>query len=111
MKRNLSYLAILIGTIAVTGHPIAAMAAMTFTTVKTEFPDSSERFPAGPHADAINNNCLGCHSADMVLDQPPMPRAKWQAVVDKMRSSYKAPVSDADANAVVDYLASVKGAK
>ena len=47
----------------------------------------------------------------MVLDQPPMTRAKWQAVVDKMRSSYKAPVNDEDAKAVVDYLASVKGAE
>ena len=111
MKRNLSCLATLVGMIAVTCHPIAATAATTFKSVKTEFPDSSEQFPAGPHADAINNNCLGCHSADMVLDQPPMTRAKWQAVVDKMRSSYKAPVNDADAKAVVDYLESVKGAK
>ena len=111
MKQSLSYLEIMVGMIAVTGHPIAARAAMTFKSVKTEFPDSSAQFPAGPHADAINNNCLGCHSVEMVLDQPPMTRAKWQAEVDKMRGSYKAPVNDADAKAVVDYLASVKGAK
>ena len=103
-------LAILVGT-AVTEQPAAAKAAMTFKSVKVQLPDSDVQFPAGPHADAINNNCLSCHSADMVLNQPPMARAKWQAEVDKMRASYKAPVNDADAKAIVDYLTGLKSPK
>ena len=59
----------------------------------------------GPGADAINNNCLACHSADMMLDQPLLPRATWTAEVTKMRNVYKAPVSEADAALIVDYLA------
>jgi hypothetical protein len=47
----------------------------------------------------------------MVLNQPPMAREKWQAVVDKMRASYKAPVNDADAKAVVEYLTWLKSPK
>jgi hypothetical protein len=111
MKQKLYYLAILVGMITITDQPIAANAAMTFKTVKVELPDNAEQFPAGPHADAINNNCLSCHSVEMVLNQPPMARAKWQAEVDKMRGSYKAPINDADAKAIVDYLAWLKSAK
>jgi cytochrome c5 len=111
MKREVFCLAILVGAMAVTTQPAAARAAMTFTSVKAEFPDSTAQFPAGPHADVINNNCLSCHTVEMVLNQPPMARAKWQAEVDKMRGSYKAPVNDADAKAIVDYLAWLKSAK
>jgi hypothetical protein len=110
VKLKIFCLAILVGT-AVTAQPAAARAAMTFKSVKVQLPDSDVQFPAGPHADAINNNCLSCHSADMVLNQPPMARAKWQAEVDKMRTSYKAPVNDADAKTIVDYLTWLKSPK
>jgi hypothetical protein len=110
MKVTVFCLAILVG-MAVTEQSATAKAAMTFKSVKVQLPDSDVQFPAGPHADAINNNCLSCHSAEMVLYQPPMVRAKWQAEVDKMRSSYKAPVNDADAKAIVDYLTWLKSAK
>jgi hypothetical protein len=62
-------------------------------------------------ADAINNNCLACHSADMVLNQPALPRTTWEAEVHKMIKAYGAPVDDADVPAIVDYLASTKGTK
>jgi hypothetical protein len=109
MKRNVFYLLVLAGAMAVTG--VAARDTMTFKTVKVALPDSDVQFPAGPHADVINNNCLSCHSVEMVLDQPPMPRATWQAEVDKMRGSYKAPVNDADAKTIVDYLVWLKDPK
>jgi hypothetical protein len=53
----------------------------------------------------VNNNCLVCHSAGMVLTQPRLPRAVWQAEVDKMRSTYKAPIAAEDVPAIVEYLA------
>jgi hypothetical protein len=34
-----------------------------------------------------------------------LPRATWTAEVTKMRGTYKAPISDADAVLIVDYLA------
>jgi hypothetical protein len=73
-------------------------------------PDSDRMFPSGPGSDAANNNCLACHSADMVLNQPVLPKAAWQAEVDKMIKVYKAPVPAADVGAIVDHLASTKGA-
>jgi len=86
--------------------------AATLTTLKSlklDVPTSDAMFPAGPGSDAINNNCLACHSADHVLNQPSLPREAWQEVVTKMIMAYKAPVSSDDAKAIVDYLARTKG--
>jgi cytochrome c5 len=75
-------------------------------SVNVDFPDSDRRFE-GPGADVVNDNCLACHSAGMVLTQPRLSRAVWQAEVDKMRSTYKAPVDAKDVSAIVDYLATL----
>ena len=61
----------------------------------------------GPGADAANNNCLACHSAGMVLNQPAMSKAQWQAEVEKMRTAYKAPIDSSDVGSIVDYLAGI----
>jgi hypothetical protein len=79
-------------------------------SLKLDVPTSEAMFPAGPGSDAINNNCLACHSADHVLNQPSLSREAWQEVVSKMVTAYKAPVSPDDAKAIVDYLVHRKGA-
>jgi cytochrome c5 len=84
---------------------------VTLHSVNVEFPDPGRMFPGDGKADAINNNCLACHSAGMVLTQPAMSRAEWQSEVEKMRGSYKAPVEEADVPAIVDYLVALKGRK
>ena len=86
--------------------------AATITTLKSlklDVPTSDTMFPAGPGSDAINNNCLACHSADHVMNQPSLSREGWQEVVNKMITAYKAPVSPDDAKAIVDYLVHTKG--
>jgi cytochrome c553 len=77
------------------------------TTV--DLPAGDSLFPGGASAEALNNNCLACHSADMVLNQPALPKATWEAEVHKMISAYKAPVDDADVPAIVAYLEKIKG--
>lgn len=79
----------------------------TLQSVSVDLPDSNRTFPGGATADAINNNCLACHSAGMVLTQPKLPRTTWQAEVDKMRDTYKAPVAAGEVPAIVDYLANL----
>jgi cytochrome c5 len=81
-----------------------AAAITTLKSLKLDVPASDAMFPAGPGSDAINNNCLACHSADHVLNQPSLSREAWQEVVNKMITAYKAPVSPDDAKAIVDYL-------
>lgn len=76
-----------------------------FKSLHLEFPPDTASFPDGPNVKIANQNCLACHSADMVLYQPLLPRAAWAAEVAKMRSTYKAPLNDADIPLIVDYLA------
>jgi hypothetical protein len=82
---------------------------VTLHSVGIDLPDSGRMFP-GPGSDAINNNCLACHSAGMVLNQPVLSKSAWQAEVTKMIQFYKAPVSEGDVAAIVDYLARMKAA-
>jgi hypothetical protein len=89
-------------------HPDQAATITTLKSLKLDVPSSDAMFP-GPGSDAINNNCLACHSADHVLNQPSLPREAWQEVVNKMITAYKAPISPDDAKAIVDYLARTKG--
>jgi cytochrome c5 len=81
-------------------------AGVTLRSVGVEIPDPGNTFPGT--ADIVNNNCLACHSAGMVLTQPQLSRVDWQAEVDKMRKIYKAPIADADVPAIVDYLIHLK---
>lgn len=100
--------AIPIGADLLTARATVAETAIAFQSVNVTLPDSDSMFP-GAGADAINNNCLACHSADMVLNQPAMTHDAWQAEVNKMISSYKAPVAADDVPAIVAYLTKTKG--
>jgi mono/diheme cytochrome c family protein len=79
-------------------------------SVNVEIPFGDRMFE-GPGSDVANNNCLACHSAGMVLDQPALSQVQWRAEVEKMRAAYKAPVDPKDVGAIVAYLVSIKGAK
>jgi hypothetical protein len=97
---------------AVVGIPLAgyAQSPLTLTSVSIELPDPGTMFP-GTDSDAINNNCLACHSAGMVLNQPALSAAAWQAEADKMINVFKAPIDAKDVPAIVAYLVRIKGAK
>lgn len=96
--------------------PVAVMASVMSTSIavgaagqvepksmKIDLPPDDATF-VGLGADAANDNCLTCHSADMVLYQPPLSKAVWQGEVNKMINVYKAPVAKSDVTAIVDYL-------
>jgi hypothetical protein len=109
MFRNLLPVVILLGVASI---PLTARAATPFElkSVKIDLPDSDKMFP-GPGSDAINNNCLACHSAGMVLNQPALSKQAWAAEVTKMINNYKAPVAAEDVGPIVEYLTALKGAK
>jgi cytochrome c5 len=86
-----------------------AAGKLTLKSVSVDLPAGDRMFPDGPGADVANDNCLACHSAGMVLNQPAMSKAQWQAEVDKMRTAYKAPVDAKDVDAILDYLISIRG--
>src|SRR6516165_2690712 len=82
--------------------------AVTLHSVNLSFPRSDNTFPGGAAADTINNDCLICHSAGMVLDQATLSRAAWQGMVDQMHNDFKAPFAAEDGPAIVDYLVDLK---
>jgi hypothetical protein len=60
-------------------------------SVKVDLPFGDRMFE-GSGSDVANNNCLACHSAGMVLNQPALSKAQWRTEVEKMRTAYKAPI-------------------
>lgn len=82
---------------------------MQLRSVSLDLPQGDQMFPPGPGVDALNNNCLACHSAEMVSYQPALSRATWEAEVNKMINTYKAPVAAEDVPAIVAYLDATKG--
>ena len=98
---------------AAVSTPASTSTPQTFAlkSVSVELPASDITFPGGAAADAINANCLSCHSAGMVLTQPNLAKAAWAAEVDKMIHTFKAPIDQRNATAIVDYLSETKGAK
>ncbi len=84
---------------------------LTLRSASIDLPNGDRAFPPGPGLDAVNNNCLACHSASMVLDQPAMPRAAWETEVTKMINVYKAPIAAEDVPTIVAYLDATKGSK
>jgi hypothetical protein len=79
-------------------------AGITLASIAVDQPIDNTQYPDGPHADLINANCTGCHSASMALNQPALSVEQWKGEVTKMRETYKAPVAERDVPAIIAYL-------
>jgi mono/diheme cytochrome c family protein len=81
--------------------------AVTARPVKYRLPEETAAFRPGRNLEVVQGNCTACHSADYVQTQPRGPKFKkdfWQAEVTKMIKVYGAPIEDADAAKIVEYL-------
>lgn len=88
---------------------IAAMVVLA-VLAGTAFPAAADEQPvqlkAGPGLDKVEGNCGACHSLDYIrMNSPFLNAAGWTAEVTKMIKTYGAPIADADAQAIADYLA------
>ena len=108
MSRMIFTLALL--SVAATPIAVDAQSPLKLKSVSIDLPDRDTMF-SGAGSDVVNNNCLACHSAGMVLNQPALPAAAWQAEAEKMLHVYKAPIDEKDVPAIVEYLVRIKGAK
>jgi hypothetical protein len=63
----------------------------------------------GPGVQLARNRCGICHSTDYVVMQPRGDAKQWEAVVTKMIKVYGAPINEADAKAITEYLAAAYG--
>jgi mono/diheme cytochrome c family protein len=77
--------------------------------VSVDLPASQTSFPPGNGSVIANAQCLICHSAGMVLRQPPLTQDEWTGEINKMRNSYGAPMPADQVEALVKYLQSING--
>ncbi|MBO0757469.1 MAG: cytochrome c, partial [Bradyrhizobiaceae bacterium] len=82
MDRAMLLFALMAGTLA----PFDAHAESRFVlkSVTVDLPAGDRTFPTSPGSDLADRNCIVCHSAGMVLNQPPLSKAQWGAEVNKM---------------------------
>ena len=82
---------------------IAALAA--FVTFPAAADEPVIQLKQGPGLDKVEGNCAACHSLVYIqMNSPFLNAAGWNAEVTKMIKGYGAPINDADAKAIVDYL-------
>jgi mono/diheme cytochrome c family protein len=77
--------------------------------VSVDLPASQISFPPGNGSVIANAHCLICHSAGMVLHQPPLTQDEWTGEINKMRSAFGAPIPADQVQALAQYLRSING--
>ena len=68
------------------------------------YPAFALQLAEGPGRGETQISCSSCHSPRYILMQPPLPAATWDAEVRKMIKTYGAPIGDADAQKITQYL-------
>jgi mono/diheme cytochrome c family protein len=86
------------------------MKAFVMLAMLSALPALAEEKPVplknAPGRDTVEQNCGACHSLDYIRMNSPFPSAKlWEAEVTKMIKAFGAPIEDADAKTIIDYLA------
>jgi len=67
--------------------------------------EKSIALKSAPGLDKVEAGCSSCHSLDyLVMNSPFLPVDQWEAEVTKMVKVMGAPISDADARIIADYL-------
>jgi mono/diheme cytochrome c family protein len=88
---------------------LATLAGLTPAVLMGALPARADEKPIAlkkaPGLDKVEANCGACHSLDYIQMNSPFPNAAlWDAEVTKMIKAYGAPITDADAAAIKDYL-------
>jgi mono/diheme cytochrome c family protein len=79
-----------------------AAAIVTLPAAAQERPVNLKKAPG---LEKVEANCSGCHSLDYIQMNSPYPSAAlWDAEVTKMIKAFGAPINEADAKEIADYL-------
>ena len=86
-----------------------AATALAALAVALAAPATAEEKPVdlkkAPGLDKVEANCGACHSLDYIVMNSPFPTtALCEAEVTKMIKAFGAPITDADAKIIADYL-------
>ena len=89
---------------------IALLAALMAAPAAAE--EKPVTLKKAPGLDLVEANCGACHSLDYIqMNSPFLTAAQWDAEVAKMINAFGAPISEADARAIGDYLKANYGAE
>jgi len=69
-----------------------------------EVPYISYEIKMGKGFDAVQANCLMCHSFGYIINQGPQSKDFWAKKVEKMITHFKAPMTKEDIKTVTEYL-------
>jgi len=86
------------------------VALLLFAAAPALAQESQLRLRDGPGRQLVEATCVMCHSLDYIqMNSPFLDRKGWEASVNKMIKVMGAPVAEADAQKIVDYLAGQYG--
>jgi sulfite dehydrogenase (cytochrome) subunit B len=86
-------------------RPIFILLASAWIAVPAAAEEKPVRLKEAPGLDKVESNCGVCHSLDYIQMNSPFPNAAlWDAEVTKMIKTFGAPIDDADAAAIKNYL-------
>jgi len=86
-------------------HSIALVLFAVLTAAPAFAQEKTITLKPAPGLDKVEANCGACHSLDYIPMNSPFPTAAvWDAEVAKMINAFGAPISEADAKAIGDYL-------
>ena len=71
---------------------------------EVEVPYIPYEIKMGKGFDAVQANCLMCHSFGYIINQGPQSKEFWAKKVEKMIVHFKAPMTKEDVVTVTDYL-------
>ncbi len=85
---------------------VGLVSSTLFAQVKSEVevPYVSYEIKMGKGFDAVNGNCLMCHSFGYIINQGPQSREFWKKKIDKMITHFKAPIDEKSQKIILDYL-------
>lgn len=88
------------------GRVAAACLVLAATASAARAGEETLRLKDAPGRDLTQGRCAICHSLDYIpANAPVMDRAAWGKSIQKMRDRFGAPISDAEAQQILDYLA------
>jgi hypothetical protein len=76
---------------------------------RIELPPGDDVLPDRRHAEAVDRNCLSCHSTETILNQPALSRDVWKAEIDKMRTVFGARIDPEAEDGILAYLTTING--
>jgi mono/diheme cytochrome c family protein len=84
---------------------VLAVVALALATTAVIGAEQRIALKEGPGREKVEANCGSCHSLDYIpMNSSFLTRQVWDAEVTKMIKAFGAPINDADAKEIAEYL-------